>query len=480
MTMKYLNYKIITLLVVLAVFAPGLGGYQKVDAQSVVVTGNTSLTDVTTSLRSTLSAISNAVTAAETQALVFKETVLDPLAWLQSKEAQNQLQADLLKWLGGQQPGQGGVPPFIQSLSEEYQSIADQVAGQYIVSEVPEGQCSTEQTHQMRTAALAWYSDNQSGGESNICLPDRPEDLDAMDALFLSYTDCKYDTSCGALRVQHDLARNIQNAQANAAQEINISRGFRPNRVCENVENASGVDRLRCYITNPLSLAADATSFQLGELPALQLLNTDEFNEAVSGFMSNLTNQALGSITGILGLSGNPSYSANVFGPDGNLSYVDALASENIASYQAINSTAIKESLAAEGKYIELQEEILDAIAELEEEIEEGEEDAPSCFDLELTEELEEAKELAEDNLRVSTTTLQILITLDDQYDNAEDGATKNAIMSTYQQYLAQGLFRTEIQNQELELTYVDFEFADLVQDFEIEIAREKNRCNVP
>src|SRR5690606_7170621 len=119
--------------------------------------------------------------------------------------------------------------------------------------------------------------------------------------------------------------------------------------------------------------AADMTSFNLVEMPGLQLLNMDEFNEIASNLMNNLANQALQGLTGVLGLSGNPEYSSNVFGPEGNLSYVDALIQDNVTAYQTGMPNPISESLKVEQQYYSIQSYILNEIKELEDKLADNE-----------------------------------------------------------------------------------------------------------
>ena len=224
-------------------------------------------------------------------------------------------------------------------------------------------------------------------------------------------------------------------------------------------------------------MAADTLAYTLGELPFQQLLNMDEFNELVSGFMSNLTNQAITGLTGVLGLGGNDSFSNNSFGANGNQSYIDAMAADDITRYQTYSNNEIKASIKTETKYKSLQQKILDAIKELDDELERNEEEFPDCFDLELTDELQSAKETATTNLEISNTTLAVLQVLDSQYDGATDANTKNAVLSTYSEYKQQGFFRTNFDNQQLEFSYINYDFAEMVDEFKYDTATERYNC---
>ena len=241
---------------------------------------------------------------------------------------------------------------------------------------------------------------------------------------------------------------------------LDYSRGMIPQRVCSVVNDPDGRPRQLCKLVNPLYLAEETVTQQLVDMPAEQLLQIDEFNEVVSNLMSNLTNQALQGLTGVLGLSGNADYSSNIFGPSGNLSYVDALVQDDIQSYQSVQGNVIKETLAVEQTYAAMQNFILSEIGDIEDEIEEN-----NCS-ISLNDELEQAKNTAASNLATASTSIAILSTLDTEYDAAADASIRGSVMSTFISYRSQGLFRTEYQNRQFELTYLDITFAQMVDRF--------------
>jgi hypothetical protein len=164
-------------------------------------------------------------------------------------------------------------------------------------------------------------------------------------------------------------------------------------------------------------------------------------------------------------------------GPDGSLSYVDALIQDNITQYQTGGANAIKTSLAAEQRYYSLLRFILDEIKKLEDKLAANEELLPNCFDMQLTPELTKAKNDATINISVSSTTLSILTVLDQQFDSATDATVRNGVLTTYANYRNQGFFRTNYQNEELKISYIDMEFAQMTEKFRYDTAVERQRC---
>lgn len=472
--------KIILSLTILTITSLGfLSTPQKVEAlEFVKIVSDISEPAVTTALKTTLLDINQAIATAEITSMNLKEMVLDPISWGMGKELQQQLTSDILKWLGGQLEGQNGQIPMVQDFSEHYGNVLNSVAGQFIFGDELSGRCSEEEDFQVKQAVYEWHlSVNSSAPNVFQCQDENNEQYNTLEKIMRDTVSCDGDSICATLKGQKKLAERQANAIANETQILNISKGMLPQRVCRTVNNSDGQSVTDCKITNPLYLAAESTVFNLVDLPGLSLLNMDEFDEVVSNLMSNLTNQALTGLTGVLGLSGNSSYGSSVFGPDGDLSYADALAQDDISRYQTGGVNPIAESLDSERRYFELQSGILEVIQELEDKLDQNANEFPQCFDMELTSDLQTTKEQSTINLQVSSTTIAILNTLNDQYRNATTSNDRNSAVTTYISYQSQGLFRTDYQNQELVLTFIDLTFADWVDKFKYDTAIRRQEC---
>lgn len=453
-------------------------------AQTVRIISDASESAVTTAIKSTLTALTGQQTSDFIEQLLFKEQVLDPAAWGMAKQMQQQLTGELLKWLGGQQPGQGGEIPFIQDYGEYYQDIVDSVVGEYIFTDRAgdaTGQCDPEKSHKVSTALKDAYQTvkekAQGGGALQCENPSAPNKYtNAFHRLYADFLECR-DEACGVFVGQDEINKRISTALWIEEQVTRDSRGFKPQKVCTQLTNPDGTTTEKCKLVNPPSLAADMVSFNLVEMPGLQMLNMDEFNEIASNLMNNLANQALQGLTGVLGLSGNAEFSVNVFGAEGNLSYVDALIQDDVTAYQTSISNPIGDSLLIEQKYLALQTYILDEIGKLEDKLASNTEQSPNCFDLELTNELKKIKEDSTTNSSIASTTLSILDVLNQQYLNATDAATRNSALTTYNTYKNQGFLHTNFQLQEIQITFIDLDFAKLVERFKYDTAVERQQC---
>lgn len=449
-------------------------------AEPVIVIENVAKTTITNTLNNVLARISGALSQASLQALTLKEYSLDTLAWNMGKQFLQQVTGDLIKFVNG---GLNGAPAFVTNYSSEYERIRQAIVGQFISGTDLNNLCTERTAFEVKVLLLEDERIRNSSEQFQCTSPDKTAGSastpkrNEITVIYDNATNCANDDMCGALQARVERDRKVLAGQTNVAQAIDNARGMKTPQTCRTVSKPDGSSKQECNYTQPQNLLSDTIGFYLGQLPALQLLNMDELNEVIGGLMANLTNQALTSFTGVLGLGGNSSFSNNIFGDDGSLSYADALAKEDITKYQSQNSNAIKEALTAETRYSELQREILDEIRELEDKLAENAEEFPSCFDFELTDELREAKQNATGNLNISSTTLAILKVLDSEYNSAADASAKNAVMSTFLQYQSQGLFRTEYENQELKVSYIDLEFAQVVDKFKYDTAVERYNC---
>lgn len=463
-------------------------GIKKVEA--VTIEADISIPSLTTAFKSTLSLIENTITAAAVEALALKELSLDTIAWNIGKQTLQQLTGDFLKWLGG---GENGDIPFATNLGDEYLDAAAGAGGGGIFGSTLNGLCSEEETYQVRVEVYEWYIENFQKTEAFSCVDEELEQEKVVSpslAILRSYTSCDGDDICAGFKGIKEVNKAIADAQFIRAQELNIGRGFKAQKVCRPITDSAGNTTQKCDIVSPLSLRADAASSYLVDLPLQQLINMDELNEVISGFAANLTNQAISSITGSLGLAGNNPYSAanNIFGPNGNLSYADALAQDDITQYQTATTNPIEKSLKAEQDYLALVTDILNqvvgdeiednSIHGLEEELERNREEFPSCFEMGLTEELESDKQLYTPEKISTEVTIQFLTELNRRYKETTDANVRNAIYGVYtEQADTTGGYRNESQNQELKISYIDYEFAEMVDKFKYDMAVERYNC---
>ena len=127
---------LLTVVLILVAVPVSNNGPQRSEAQFgdlVTVVADRSTTAIQNFLKNTLTSITSGLIAENTSLLAFKELFQDPLAWLQSKQLQQQIQAEFLQWLGGQAEGQNGVSPMIDTFSDFFERNEEKLAAATIL-----------------------------------------------------------------------------------------------------------------------------------------------------------------------------------------------------------------------------------------------------------------------------------------------------------------------------------------------------------
>lgn len=434
--------------------------------QTVRIVEDISPNTIANTLSTELMKIRTALTGANSDFQVLKERVLDPLVWSMSQQLQQQITGDLVKWLNGQQPGQNGKVPFLNNVSDYYGEVGNNVAGEVIFGSTLTGLCSEKENFKVRKEVYDNYVKSKEEKIFSCIDENSPEGKKMTEAqkLLTKTVNCDGNTICAIYKGQNKLAERQLNAALNEKQVLDYSRGLLPQRVCTVINDPDGYPRRKCDIVNPPFLESDIVSFNLAEAPGLQLLNMDEIGEVVSGFMSSLTSNITQGFGGILSLGGNPDFLNNIFGPNGALSYADALIQDDVTVQQSGGTNPIADSLRAEQRYTELQNIVVNKVTDLETQL------ASSSCSISLPNDLNEAKNSARTNLQTSAVKITFLTSLNEQYLNATSSSVKNAVVSTYLANRNSGGFTDDYQNQQLESTYINYTFAQAVNQFQCDL----------
>lgn len=404
--------------------------------------------------------------------LKFKEFNLDPAAWAASQQAIQQMSATVIKSVA---TGRNGNASYVEDYEEYFREIDQKAVSEFLFGPALSNVPDKVRFEIQNALSQEWVKEDRGVYQS----VEVGSNESALDTVRKNFTICERDPLCVAHRAKADLEEEREKTAEEESQALRDHGGFIPQRVCKKVDDVNDTETEKCIIVSPPGAARTSSDFVFGKLPFEDKLQGEEFGEVVSGFISNLTNQAINSPTGVLGLSNRPDFSARIFGDDGSLSYVDALLADSVTDYQTQFSNPVDEPQAAEEEYVRLQEEVLDSIKELEEAIAEGEREAGGCFDLDLSSKLKKIKQASENNITISISTLDVLGALASQFDKATDGNMFTSIYSTFNTYQNQELFRTSIDNKEFEISFLNIEFKILVEEFKVKIDREFIRCNL-
>ncbi|MEX0918298.1 MAG: hypothetical protein WDZ93_04045 [Candidatus Paceibacterota bacterium] len=454
--------------------------------QNVTIRADISTVGITNTLKNTLSEISNALQTKLLTSLNIKETILDGLAWNITQNALNQITADMINWANG---GFNGEPAFVTDLEGFLVDVLDESAGEFLFGQELQRLCEPLRIQVPSTLAIQYKNVGRpnTSAETQCVFDDMPDtDIAAfMEGefnqgswnAFFELTIGNANDPIGAyLDGKVKLYTGNVEDKRNAEREYDAGDGVMPQKDCEYIQLASGYSKKKCTTLTPGFIVRDAMSFNIGQLPALRLLQADELNEVIGGFANSLTNQALQGTFGLLGLGGNARYNNAQFGENGNQSYIDVLRTDQGGAGNT-STAELTAALATNVKYREIQQEIIDTIDDLEDQLADGEARYPSCFNLELTEDLELDKSDAETNLAVVE---QVTSILEQMKELAESG-TINQQSVVYQQYVrlqAEGLIQTEYDVTRLRSEFMNFEFQARVDEFQDAIDAEEASCS--
>lgn len=416
--------------------------------------------------------------------LEYKENVLDSIAWSIGQKLSQQMTSSIVQWINS---GFKGSPAFVTDLDKFLLNAADEVAGEFIYGSELGFLCEPIE-FQVRVALETQYKrTGRDSYEPQCTLSDVSNNIQdflggnfaagGWPAFFELTVGSNNDPYKAYFNASAELNTKIANKQANEKALLSYGNGILSMKVCDTTKDANGNTRKDCHVTTPGKVIESALSFEVGEKGSKTLLQADEFNEIVSALLTQLSTQALSGANGLLGLGGNSRYSDNTFGDNGNQSYIEALAADDITKRQQLISNPIEDAIDAEKDYADLQNQILDQIAAVETEINDGKEKYPECFDLELSDTLQNIKDDATENLSISADTLSTLESMDNVLKSTPTGEQRLKVLNLFNDLKKSGALRTDAENNKLKNTFVDLDLPNLIDAFTPQVDDELKRC---
>lgn len=352
------------------------GTLQEAQAQGILVY------DLQNTLTNTLQTLS-------TVALEQKEIVWDALFYQIAQQALQQMTGDIISWINS---GFDGEPAFVTDLQGYLLNIADEIAGQFIYGDQLSTICTPFQLD-VRIALATQYQKKTAGGfkEKAECTLEKYGDVESFLSgnfqaggwsMWFEAALNPTQTPLGALlEAEAELDKQIAEKQEHKLQQLNWNQGFMSLEVCTPTPNGGE----QCKIVTPGIVFKDMLTNALNA-PMQSLINADEMNEVIGALFSNLAQQAISGVNGLLGLGGNASFSANSFGANLNLSYLDAMdieAQQKVTSGGAVGGR-IEQALVTETKVLEAQVNTLQALESVNALFEDTKEpfEGDSCWDL--------------------------------------------------------------------------------------------------
>jgi hypothetical protein len=350
MKKSFKNVVIPALIGLIVFISAGIIEPPKAHAQEVV-------SDFLTEVESTVSAVAAPITSAATYYQQLKSSVFDAIATAIAKQLLMQITMSVVKWIN---TGFKGSPSFVQNPSQFFESIGDQVAGNFLASssDIAASLCSPFNIDVRAALSLqisggigvsgagsSPYSCSLSTMINNTKNAVKGASINGFTAgdfrqggwpAFLALTTVPSNNPNGAyLQAQAALSVKIANQQAIKKTQLAQGNGFQSFTTCKadpnakanannpNNDNSGQV----CTVQTPGNTISSALNKNLG-IPQDNLLLANDMNAIINALFSQLVVQVLGN-----GLT-----SVSQPGPSGQ-SYLDQIASSATTQLQQLQTT---------------------------------------------------------------------------------------------------------------------------------------------
>lgn len=459
---------------VLAPISPTTGKPQEAHAIGVVVLGGNG------TVQDTLSAASNAASAAIADAFFIKEFTLDGIASGLAKMVLKSMTQSILTWINS---GFEGSPAFVTDLQQFMVDRADAAAGDFIYND-PDLNflCSPFQLDVKVALAVNYQKSAHGGLDAQCTLSNVTDNVEGFLngsfseggwASWFEVTQNTNNTPTGAyLAAEAEMYARIIDDRGNTIRELDWGQGFLSFKVCSDTQSSSGAQQ-NCNISTPGSVIAEQINKSLGAGQD-ELIEADEINEIIGALFSQLAKQAITGINGLLGLGGS-SYSDSSFGERGDQSFLDALGEEGTLA-DSIRDP-FEQAIKREQEQVALQNIIISRINAVEAQMQVHGGSFGSCFVLTLSDELKKKREDAILQIVLANANITTLRQMQTSYTETKNPEFK---ISLVQQLLNMGTDGTLIDikaNATLEF-YIKVEFAEKIKEVQNQISRMKNRCD--
>lgn len=473
------NVIFLFVLFVLFVLPVGHSGIHRVHAQySVHVVQDSSPAGTVTPIKTSISASQNIQQTYYANQDYFKEKVLDPLLWQLANSAIQNMLTSLTRWVNS---GFEGEPAFVTDLDQFLLDAADEAAGEFLKGAGLGFLCSPFSID-VRTALNVQYYQAKTY-KAQCTLSDITTNIenflngDFTDGSWAAWFELTQGTHNDPNRAfLESRARLFEVVLQTQGREITLLEGnnfFKNIEFCEEVTD-SQTGKKHCVTTTPGNIIQSQLNSSL-DAQKQRLVFADEFDELLTALFSQFANQAIVGTNGLLGLGGS-SYTDYSYGSTGNLSYLDAVAEEQYEQTIDESSNLIEESIDRQYTYIALQQEIVNKIDQVEEELLSAEAAYPSCFNVRMSPELTDIRDDAEDEIKLTQTTVEILTILNEQFLNARTPEEELDVMLEYRELETKGFAALEIDIAQTELD-LEYTFPPKISSARSSIQSRRNYC---
>jgi hypothetical protein len=410
-------------------------------------------------------------------ALVTKEYALDGIAYGIARVIIQQMVQSVITWINS---GFEGSPAFVTDLERYLQNVADQIVSDTLLGSDLAFLCDPFELD-VRIAIAASYNASRDGlGDlppPACTLDDVSDNIDGFlsgdftqggwGAWFELTQGEANDPNRAFFLTQYQLQKEIADEQREENQLLSFGDGFLSFRVCEETA-AQGGARENCTVTTPGRVIADQLNSSLNAGRDM-LITADEIDEIIGALLAQLAQQALTGTFGLLGLGGNSQFTDASYGDGSNLSYLDALAAEQVETSGG-GAIVFDDAISQTERYITAVTEVDTAIADVREEYDDTEAvlTANGCTVPDWPADFAEIADGASTELEQYATVALVLEELRNRAAETTDPVERSAILEQYNTLEREGLLPTTA-----EITQAEF-YAEFGVGEDIRILRDE------
>ncbi len=315
-----------------------------------------------TSVESTMTAIQTSIQTGLMTSLQLKELTFDGIAFALINIVLKEMIRSTTRWVNS---GFQGSPAFVTDLGGFLTNIADKVAGNFIYGAGLGFLCSPFKLNVQ--LALDIQYQKTRGYQAQCRLSQVVSNMENFfnGNFFAGGWDGWYEMALttggnpysAKIEAEAALYASISNAQGQEIKLLDFGKGFMSKKVCNSKpgESAMAQAGAGCKIVTPGSVIEDQLNLSLGS-PTRRLEVADEVNELVGALFSQLAQQVLGGIGGLLGLTDSSS---------GGGDYFDRMSAEReVLGQKDSTNKPLESALQSEVKYYNLQKQMLALITD--------------------------------------------------------------------------------------------------------------------
>ncbi len=435
--------------------------------------------------------IQNNITALNSISMAQKELFWDGIFYAAAKVFLRGMVSSIITWINS---GFDGSPAFVSDLDGFLRNVADQAIGDFIYNDPALSFLCTPFQLDVRIALAVQYNESRPGNYQPQCtlsdITDNVEGFLGGDfsqggwGSMIELVRTPTNNPVGArLDAEGEALIRIIDNQGQEITKLGFGDGFFSMEICDIAEFESGTSE-NCVIGTPGSTIANSLNKALGAGQD-ELISADEVNEIFVALFSQLAQQTLEGVFGLLGVGGNAAYADSSYGFGDDATFLEAiqeLEEENALDTRFVgDNIPMQTSLDFELEYQGLLNEIITRVDAAERSYNQTEADlaAEGCtLDFEFPTTLELARSDAEGNLALSEGREAELLDIIAEFEAAVTVDDQLEAVARYETLEDSGVLRTSTDNFQTQ-QFIANDVIPQIRNLESDLAAARADCGI-